>query len=596
MMRPGFGAGEVEKPQETGRVARRLVGELAPFRPQLLGILALILVSAGANAAGPWLVGRAIDTNIVTGRGDGLTQTMLALLVVYIVGALAQREQIFRIGAVGQRVLAGLRARIFDRLLHLPLGYFDRRPVGDLMSRVINDVDTINQLVSQGLSQLLGGLFSLVGIVAIMLALNVQMALVSFTIIPVMVLVTVFFADRSRRASRLTRKTVGDVTAGLQEEISGIREAQAFNRTGANIARFRERNAANRTANVQAVQITSAFSPTIDVLSTLATAIVIGYGGFLVFNGSLTVGLLAAYLIYVQQFFRPIQLIAQVYTQMQSALAGGERIYGILDEQPEPADPPGTPDLGTIRGEITFDHVTFGYEAGRDVLHDVALRIAPGQTVALVGQTGAGKTTIVNLIPRFYDVTAGAIRLDGQDVREVTRSSVRRQIATVLQEPFLFSGTVAENIGYGREGATRDEIEAAARAVDAHDFIVLLPQGYDTRIGQGGGTNLSQGQRQLVSFARAVLADPRILILDEATSNIDTRTEAIIQNALRTLLQGRTSVVIAHRLSTIRNADMICVIEAGRIAERGTHNELLALPGGKYAALYARQFDEPTAA
>ncbi len=596
MMRPGLATGEVEKPQETGRVARRLVGELAPFRPQLLGILALIVLGAAANAAGPWLVGRAIDTNIVTGRGDGLTQTMLALLAVYVMGALTQREQIFRIGAVGQRVLAGLRARIFDRLLHLPLGYFDRRPVGDLMSRVINDVDTINQLVSQGLSQLLGGLFSLIGIVIIMLALNVQMALVSFTIIPVMVLVTAFFADRSRRASRLTRKTVGDVTAELQEEITGIREAQAFNRTGANIARFRARNAANRTANVQAVQITSAFSPTIDVLSTLATAIVIGYGSYLVFNGSLTVGLLAAYLIYVQQFFRPIQLIAQVYTQMQSALAGGERIYGILDEEPEPADPPGTPDLGTIRGEITFERVRFGYEAGRDVLHDVDLQIAAGQTVALVGQTGAGKTTIANLIPRFYDVTAGAVRLDGRDVREVTRASVRRQIATVLQEPFLFSGTVAENIGYGREGATRDEIEAAARAVDAHGFIAELAQGYDTRIGQGGGTSLSQGQRQLVSFARAVLANPRILILDEATSNIDTRTEAIIQKALQTLLRGRTSVVIAHRLSTIRNADLICVVDAGRIAERGTHDELIALPGGKYAALYARQFNEPTAA
>ncbi len=590
MMRP-MPAGEVEKPQDTRQVAGRLVGELAPFRAEVFGILVLVLLSAAANAAGPWLVGRAIDANIGGRDFVGLSRTMLLLLAVYAVGALAQRGQIYRIGIVGQRVLAGLRERIFGRLLHLPLGYFDRHPVGDLMSRVVNDVDTINQLLSQGLTQLLGGLFSLIGILIVMLTLNVRMALVSFTIIPVMIGVTIFFAGRSRRASRLTRKTVGDVTAELQEEISGVREAQAFNRAGRNIDRFRARNAANRTANVQAVQVTSAFSPTIDVLSTLATAIVIGYGGYLVFENALTVGLLAAYLIYVQQFFRPIQQIAQIYTQMQSALAGGERIYAILDELPEPPDPPGTPELGTIRGDVTFEHVGFSYDAGREVLHDINLEIAAGQTVALVGQTGAGKTTIVNLIPRFYDVTAGAIRLDGQDIREVSRQSVRRQIATVLQEPFLFSGTVAENIAYGRDGATRDEIEAAARTVDAHDFIAQLSQGYDTPLGQGGN-NLSQGQRQLVSFARAVLANPRILILDEATANIDTRTEAIIQRALGTLLKDRTSVVIAHRLSTIRNADLICVIEAGAIVERGTHDDLLALPDGKYAALYNRQFDE----
>jgi ATP-binding cassette subfamily B protein/subfamily B ATP-binding cassette protein MsbA len=342
------------------------------------------------------------------------------------------------------------------------------------------------------------------------------------------------------------------------------------------------------------VAITSAFAPAIDVLSTLATAVVIGYGGYLVLTGTLTVGLLTAFLIYVQQFFRPIQLASQVYTQAQAALAGAERIYSILDEEPEPLDPPDAENLNEVEGRIGFEGVAFAYEPGRPVLHDVYFEAAPGQTVALVGPTGAGKTTIANLIPRFYDATRGRVRVDGRDIREVVRRSLRRHIATVLQEPFLFSGTVAENIGYGRLGATREEIEGAARAVSAHGFISALPEGYDTTLGTGGGT-LSGGQRQLISFARAVLADPSILILDEATSNIDTRTEALIQEALRTLLEGRTSVVIAHRLSTIRNADLILVVESGRIAERGTHSSLLAA-GGLYADLYRRQFREPAIA
>jgi ATP-binding cassette, subfamily B, multidrug efflux pump len=381
---------------------------------------------------------------------------------------------------------------------------------------------------------------------------------------------------------------VGDVTAELQEEIVGVREAQAFNRTETNIARFRARNAANRDANIQAVAITSAFSPTIDVLSTLATTIVIGFGAYLVFENSLTVGVLTAFLIYVQQFFRPIQLLAQIYTQAQSALAGAERIYGILDQQTESPDPPGAAVLERITGAIEFENVAFAYDLPHPVLHDVSFTVAPGRTVALVGRTGAGKTTISSLIPRFYDVTAGTIRIDGHDIRTVTRASLRSQMALVLQEPFLFGGSIAENIGYGKAGATRAEIEGAARAVEAHDFIAALPGGYDTLLGEAGGA-LSQGQRQLLTFARAVLADPRILILDEATSTIDTRTEALIQKALATVLAGRTSVVIAHRLSTIRNADLILVIEGGTIVEQGAHESLLA-EHGAYAALYQRQF------
>ncbi|MBA3615481.1 MAG: ABC transporter ATP-binding protein/permease [Actinomycetota bacterium] len=580
---------------DRGATTRRLLGELRPYSGKLGLVLGLVLLGAAAQAGGPWLIGRAIDRYILPGDVAGLSRIMLVLFGVYVVGAIASRGQVYQVGSIGQSLLASMRARIFDRLQHLPLGFFDRRPVGDLMSRVTNDVDTLNQLFSQGLTQLLGSLFSLIGIVVAMLFLDWNLALACFTIIPIMLLLTSFFARRARRAFRLTRETVGDVTAGVQEDIVGVREAQAFNRTEENIARFRQRNAANRDANVQAVAITSAFAPTIDMLSTLATALVIGYGGYLVFADSLSVGILTAFLIYVQQFFRPIQLASQVYTQAQAAVAGAERIYNILDEEPEPEDPQDARELGAARGRISFEHVTFAYDPGRPVLHDVDFRVEPGMTVALVGPTGAGKTTIASLIPRFYDATEGRVLIDGRDVTELARKDLRANIGIVLQESFLFSGTIAENIGYGRSGdpseATREEVEAAARVVNANDFIAALPEGYDTVLGEGGGA-LSQGQRQLLSFARAVLTDPHILILDEATSNIDTRTEAIIQRALATLLAGRTSVVIAHRLSTIRNADLILVIEGGSIAERGGHAELMQ-KNGLYADLYRRQFREP---
>ena len=577
--------------QRGGATVRRLLGEATAYRGELLLALGSTVLGAATQAAAPWLVSQAIDSDILNGNTPGLARTLAGLLAVYAVGTLATRAQIFQVGSVGQRLLASLRSRLFEHFDRLPLGFFDRRPLGDLMSRVTNDVDTLNQLLSQGLTQLLGSLFGLVGIVIAMLLLNVPLALVSFSVIPIIFLATSLFSRLARRAFRITRETTGDVTAELQEEITGIRQAQAFNRTERNIARFRERNRANRDANVSAIALTAAFAPTIDVLSTLTTAVVIGFGGYLLLAGQLSLGVVAAFLIYVQQFFRPIQLVSQVYTQLQAALAGAERIYAILDEPEEAPDPAEALVLDHADGRVTFDGVWFAYDPSRPVLRDIGFDVAAGQTVALVGRTGAGKTTTANLIPRFYDVGRGVVRVDGHDVREVTRASLRQHLAIVLQEPFLFGGTVADNIAYGRPGATPAEIQAAAEAVDAHAFIEALPQGYDTRLAEQGST-LSQGQRQLLSFARAVLADPRILILDEATSSIDTRTEQRIQAALGRLLRGRTSIVIAHRLSTIRNADLILVIESGEIVERGNHAALLAA-GGRYAELYQRQFRDP---
>jgi len=489
---------------------------------------------------------------------------------------------------MGQKVLFKMRTEILERIHTLSLKFFDEREAGDLMSRLVNDTQVINQMFTQGIVRLLSMSLGIVSVVIAMFTLQWDYALVSFSLLPVMIVATTLFARRARTAFRKTRKTIGDVSAELQENIAGVREVQAFARERTNVAEFRQINRANRDANVQAQTLTSAFSPTLDVLGTVAQAIVFGYGGWLVVRGVIKVGRIVSFGRYVGDFYRPIQMISGLWTQFQSALAGAERIFELLDTEPEVVDAEDAIDLPPAEGRITFEGVHFHYKPEEPVLHDITLETEPGQTVALVGPTGAGKTSIVSLLMRFYDVIEGRITIDGHDIRQVTQASLRQQMGIVLQDTFLFSGSVMDNIRYGRLDATDEEVIAAARLAHADDFIARLPEGYETDIGEQGH-NLSQGQRQLLSIARAILANPRILILDEATSSVDTRTEVLIQRALNELLHGRTSFVIAHRLSTIRNADKVLVLDEGRIVERGTHTSLMAAQG-RYYELYMSQF------
>ncbi|MEH2274817.1 MAG: ABC transporter ATP-binding protein [Nostoc sp.] len=566
---------------------RRFLQYLRLYRKEIPIALTLVFIGAVTQAIGPFFIGWSIDHLIKQGNLQGLLVLLGLLALNYGLGILAIRGQIIRVGWIMQRLLAQLRQDIFTKIQSLPLSFFDRSEAGDLMSRLLNDVNTVNQAFGLTIAQMLGNTFSLVGIIIAMLSINLQLGLLSNLVVPLMIFTTSLFARWARARFRVTRQTIGELSAKLEEDIGSVREAQAFNRVQMNIAEFDILNAANRDANVEAVAITSAFLPSIDFLNTLATASVLAYGGYLAVTGAATVGVVTSFLLYVQQFFRPIQILSQFYTQAQSAFAGLERIFLLLDEPSELKDAPDAIEMLPIQGEVTFENVKFGYNPDQLVLKGVNLHAYPGQMVALVGPTGSGKSTFINLILRFYDVSGGAVKIDDVDVRSVTQASLRRQIGIVLQDNILFSGTVAENIAFGAPYATQADIEEAAQLANVHEFITSLPQGYTTQLGERGAP-LSQGQRQLISIARAVLVNPRILILDEATSSIDTRTEALVQTAIARLLQGRTSFVIAHRLSTVTLADQVLVIQQGQIVEQGTHAELIDQQG-VYANLYALQ-------
>jgi ABC-type multidrug transport system fused ATPase/permease subunit len=534
------------------------------------------------------LIGRAIDQFISQGDAAGLGRLVVFIALVYIINAVTTRFRISMMARAGQKILASLRKQVFEKIQHLSLQFLESNQAGDLISRLVNDIDALNSFFAENFSQMIGQVFSLIGITAGMMILNWQLGLAVLVMVPVLVLVTRVFSRMARRAFRETRETIGDVSAELEEELGGVKVAQAFNRTEQNVQRFAERNAANRDANISANTVTSAFSPAMDVLSTLDLALVAGMGGVMAINGMISVGTVVAFLQYVQNFFRPIQAVSQLWTVAQSAFAAAERIFDLIDRKAMITDPENAKEMPLIEGKVRFDAVTFEYEDGQTVLDQVSFSVEPGKTLAVVGPTGAGKTTLVSLIPRFYDVKSGSVTIDGIDVREVRQQSLREQMGIVTQDPYLFSGSVMENIRYGRLEASDAEVMEAARVANADDFIQRLPEGYQTDIGERGKL-LSQGQRQLIAFARAILADPRILILDEATSSIDTRTEVLIQQALEKLLAGRTSFVIAHRLSTVRNADQILVLDKGRIVERGDHCDLLEMDG-MYADLYRKQF------
>jgi ATP-binding cassette, subfamily B, multidrug efflux pump len=524
----------------------------------------------------------------------GLAGLVGLIATLYIGGALVSGIQFYLMSWAGQHMLRDLRADIFRHIHRLTLGYFNKHEAGDIMSRLVNDTDTISQMISFGLINVAQGALLIVWVVVRMADLSLPFAAISLVTLPLMIIATQWFSKKARAAFRQARREIGEVNADLQESISSVREVQAFGREDENIAQFRVSNAANRDANIRAQAYSSALGPALEALSYVSMAIVAGVGGYailtggLLFGSTISLGLIVTFIAYTQQFNRPVQQIAVMWTNIQSAVAGGERIFDFLDTEPELVDHPEAQPLPSIQGHVVFEDVCAEYNPGEPVLKGISLEAQAGETVAIVGPTGAGKTTIINLIPRFYEVTQGAIRIDGHDVREVTRHSLREQIGLVLQDTFLFSASVMDNIRYGRPDATEEEVIAAATLARAHDFIERLPQGYQTVLGERGA-GLSQGQRQLLAIARVALDDPRILILDEATSSVDTRTERQIQEALDVLLAQRTSFVIAHRLSTIRNADQVLVLRDGQIVERGTHQSLLEKQG-YYYELYLSQF------
>jgi len=548
-----------------------------------LAIVSLLLATL-FGLAPPFLAKLAIDQGIEQENLHRLGEIVVAFLAVGVLAWWAGTAETYYTGWVGERILLDLRGKLFRHLQRLSLGFYERNRAGAIISRLTNDVEALDQLVTDGVTSLVQNSLMLFGSAIILFFLDWRLALATLIVFPLMSWATAVFRKRSSRAYRSVRERLGLVTATLQEDISGVRVLQSFRREAQNEEQFRRVNTEYREANQETVVLNGLYFPFVDFLSSAATAIVLGFGGYLVFDGNMTIGTLFAFIGYLANFFDPVQQLSQLYNTFLAAVAALDKIIDVLDEEPEVVDSPDARELARIEGHVRFEDVRFAYGTGPEVLHGINLDVPAGTTVALVGHTGAGKSTIAKLIARFYDPTAGRITIDGTDLRDVTQESLRRQLGVVPQEGFLFAGTVLENIRFGRPEASPEEVAAAARAVGAHEFILELEDGYETEVAERGG-RLSLGQRQLVAFARALLADPRILVLDEATSSVDIGTERRIDEALDTLLAGRTAFIIAHRLSTIRDADLIVVLENGTIVEHGTHDELLER-GGRYLALY----------
>ena len=578
-----------------GRKLRGLAQLMQPYRWRVAAMFLSVVVATAASLAPAPLAKVAIDDGIKKGDVGTLDLVVVAFLVSAVVYAIFTYLQTYMVGWVGQRALQDLRVQLFQHLQDLSIGFYSRNRAGVIISRITNDVEALDQLVEDGLATLLQSGLTLIGVVVILFVLDAQLALLTFLALPLLLIGGVVFRIASADAYRLTREKIAAITGYLQESLSGIRVVRAFGQERRHIARFGELNEENRGANLTTVYLNAAYFPAVELLSALVTVEILVIGGIEAINGKTSTGVVFAFIAALNNFFDPIQQLSQLYTTYQSGMAALDKIFDLLDEQPELVDRPGATDLPAIRGELRFDDVSFRYrdDDGPWALRDIDLVIPPGQTIALVGETGAGKSTFAKLVARFYDPSEGSVRVDGHDLRDITAHSLRSQMGIVPQEGFLFSGTVRENIAFGRPDATDEDIAAAARAVGADNFIAALEHGYDTQVGERG-VQLSAGQRQLLAFARALVADPRILVLDEATSNVDVHTESLIEQGLRRLVAGRTAIVIAHRLSTIRHASRILVLEHGTIAEQGTHDELLAAEG-RYWQLY-RDWAEQAAA
>lgn len=576
--------GERASKGSRGRNLKALLELLAPYRLRVSAMLASLLLGTAAGLVPPLLARQAIDKGIEHHDVSALVVVVIAFLGSAILVWITTYMQTYLVGWVGQRALADLRIRIFKHLQAQPIGFYESRPAGVLISRITNDVEALESLVTDSVVTLFQSGLTLIGAIGVLVYLDWQLALLTFCIVPFVVAGSIWFRLVSATAFRRTRETIGTITAYLQETLSGIRVVRSFGQESRHQAVFAQLNQDNSDANMVTVRLNAAYFPTVEMLSGVALALIVLYGGYQAISGHITAGTVVAFVATLSFLFEPIQQLSQLYTTYQSGMAALEKIFLLLDTKPTLQDKPGAPPLGEIEGDIRLQDVSFGYKPDVLALRHVDLHISPGETIALVGATGAGKSTIAKLLARFYDPTAGRILIDGHDLREVSSHSLRAQMGIVPQEAFLFAGSVSENIAFGNPDASAEQIRSAAAAVGADDFICELPEGYDTEIGERGG-QLSAGQRQLIAFTRALIADPRVLILDEATSNVDLHTESRIEEGLRTLLEGRTSVVIAHRLSTIRQADRIVLLEDGEIVEEGAHEQLVASEG-RYHELY----------